>query len=117
MRLIPELGFVVWGVVELASVLGRVNGDIGGGPLEIESLTDRVTFSAFSYLNLCCKSFWKDFLFLSMSIILATLVDIYCSKGYLFYPTIWLIFEPNYSLLGLTMLDTYCLVLIYENLW
>ena len=76
MRLIPELGFVVWGVVELASVLGRVNGDIGGGPLEIESLTDRVTFSAFSYLNLCCKSFWRDLLFASSYVITAALISI-----------------------------------------
>ena len=41
MRLIPELELVVWEVVELVSVLGRVNVDIVEVSLALEALTDR----------------------------------------------------------------------------
>ena len=51
LRLITELEIVVWEVMELVSVLGRVHGDIEGGPLEIESLTDRVTFFCIQLLE------------------------------------------------------------------
>ena len=76
MRLIPKLKIVVWEVMEPVLLLGRVNGDIRGVHLALESLTDRGTFPEFNSLNLCCKSFWRDLLFASSYVITAALISI-----------------------------------------
>ena len=96
MRLIPELELVVWEAMELVSVLCRVNGDIGGGSLALEALTDRGTFPEFSSLHLHCKFFWRDMLFASLSVIRSTLISILVFKAPLVSPTIWLFFQPKY---------------------
>ena len=117
MRLIPELELVVWEAMELVSVLCRVNGDIGGGSLAPESLTDRVTFPAFISLHLYCTSFWRDMLFASSPVIPAALIAILLFKAPLVFPN-----NPDdfsikgYSFLDLTMLASYCFMLIDENL-
>ena len=81
MRLIPELELLVWEVIELTSVLFIDNGDIGGGSLVLEALTDRGTFPSFSSLHPCCTSFWRYLLFASSSTIPAALIAILVLKG------------------------------------
>ena len=55
MLLTPDLELVVWEAMELTSVLGRFNVEIGGGYLSLESLTGRGTFPTFSSLHIRCN--------------------------------------------------------------
>ena len=104
--MIQELEILVWEVMELASVLGRVNGDIGGGSLALEAFTDRVTFPAFSSFHIFCTSFWRDLLFASSSVIPAALIAILVFKAPLFYPNNVDAFPAKgHSFLFLTMLS------------
>ena len=72
--------------MELVSVPGRVNGEIGGMYLALETLTDRGTFTEFRSLHICCTSFWRDMLFASSSVIPADLTSILVFKVPLVFP-------------------------------
>ena len=115
--MIPEVEHLLCEVMELSSVLGRVNGDIEGWYLVIEALTDRGNFTEFSSLHLRCKSVWRDLLFLSSSIIPVSVNSILVLKVPLVFPNNFPYFSTKqHYFLGLTVLASYCFMFIDENL-